>query len=335
MAAARETAELRELQDETVHAPGTRMNGVKALNVESRPWVDGFPISPALNQYHLVHVGIMDAAPVTRVVRTKQSTTYFLATISGSGKVLIDGRWRSCGPNSACLLPADALNAFSTEGDAHWRFCWACYQQPAEQRPIARAHSPVLAGYDATPLSAAITGLIHECHHGGQPGLIQSWVDLIHNYVMRFAHPLEQDDRLRLLWERVEATLSARWNLTRLTKESGYSREHLRRLCRSQLGRGPMHQVTHLRLRRAAELLRKTGLNLESIAEEVGYQNAFVFSNAFKKWMGWRPSEYRAKKAANATPREVNRKNPPPAAASADAAGPAPHHRRNRQQRNS
>lgn len=286
----------RIYHDVTVHSTRTRMRGVKALNVESRPWINEFPVCPALNQYHLVHVGIMEAKAPTRIVRTKQTTTYFLATFAGRGKVLIDGAWRSCGPGEACLLPAHTLNAFSAMGSARWEFCWACYQQPAEQRPIARASSPVLAKYDAAPLHAAIIGLLHESKHGMQPGLIQSWIDLIHNYVLRFAQPLEQDDRLRLLWERVAGSLEDKWSLARLTKESGYSREHLRRLCRSQLGRGPMHQVTHLRLRRAAELLQKTDLTMESIAEDVGYQNAFVFSNAFKKWIGWRPSEYRQKK---------------------------------------
>jgi AraC-like DNA-binding protein len=283
-------------RDLTVHAAGTRMRGVKALNVESRPWIDPFPACPALNLYHIIHLGTMETGAPTRIVRTKQTSTYFLATFSGRGKVLIDGQWRICGPGTACLLPAHTLNAFQAMPGARWKFCWVCYQQPIEKRALAGASSPVTAKYDCAPLHAATIGLLHETQHGAQPGLIQSWIDLIHNYVLRFAQPFEQDDRLRLLWERVAANLLDKWSLARLTKESGYSREHLRRLCRSQLGRSPMHQVTHLRLRRAAELLRKTDLTMDSIAGEVGYQNPFVFSNAFKKWIGWRPSEYRQRK---------------------------------------
>ncbi|HEX7861415.1 MAG TPA: helix-turn-helix transcriptional regulator [Verrucomicrobiae bacterium] len=287
------------LHDLTIHSARTRVRGVKALNVESRPWIDEFPVCPALNQYQIIHAGIMETVAPTRIVRTKQSTTYFLATFAGRGKVLVDGTWRPCVPGTASLLPAHTLNAFAAVRGSTWKFCWVCYQQPHEQRPLAGASSPVLAKYDPVPLNAAITGLLHECKNGAQPGIIQSWVDLIHNYTLRFAQPLEQDDRLRLLWERVAASLGEKWSLTRLTRESGYSREHLRRLCRSQLGRGPMHQVTHLRIRYAADLLRKTELTMESIAEEVGYQNAFVFSNAFKKSIGWRPSEYRQRKSLN------------------------------------
>jgi len=106
----------------------------------------------------------------------------------------------------------------------------------------------------------------------------------------------KHDDRLRLLWERVTAQLAELWTLVRLAREAGYSKEHLRRLCQRQLGRSPIHQVTYLRMRRAAELLNTTERTIEAIAQEVGYQNPFVFSNAFTKWIGWRPSEYRRKK---------------------------------------
>jgi len=285
----------QQLTDETVHAPGTVTQGAKAVGVESRPWIADFPVCPALNQYQILHVGIMRTTAPTRIVRTKQTTTYFLACFGGRGKVLIDGRWRLCPAGFASLLPAHTLDAFEALPRLRWEFCWVCYQQPPEQRPIADIASPVMARFDPTSLSSAITGLTSECKGPAEPGMIQHWVDLIHNYVRRFAQPYREDDRLWILWERVAAHLGAEWTLARLAQEAGYSNEHLRRLCRRQLGRSPMHQVTYLRMRRASELLASTSLTIEAIAAEVGYHNPFVFSNAFTKWIGWRPSEYRRK----------------------------------------
>jgi AraC-like DNA-binding protein len=285
-----------ELKDVTVHSPLTRMRGVKAANVESRPWIDGFPVCQILNQYQIIHVGIQEALPPTRIVRTKQTSTYFLACFGGKGKVLIDGRWRICREGYACLLPAHTLNAFEALPPARWEFCWVCYQRPAEQRTIAGITSPVMARFEALPLRSAILGLMHECSGPSQPTLMQAWADLVHAYVLRFAQPTDQPDQLRLLWERVAANLADHWTLARLAREAGYSNEHLRRLCRRQLGRSPMHQVTYLRMRRSAELLTTTERTIEAIAFEVGYHNPFVFSTAFMKWIGWRPSEYRRKK---------------------------------------
>ena len=289
-----------ELTDITIHSTRTRMTGVKAVNVESRPWIANFPTCQTLNQYSMVHVGIQEAVAPTRIVRTKQTSTYFLACFGGRGNVLIDGRWRICREGYACLLPAHTLNAFEAIRGSRWNFCWVCYQRPAGQRPIADVTSPVMARFDPLPLRSAIQGLMYECNGPGQPTLIQEWTDLIHAYVLRFAQPTEQPDQLRLLWERVASHLADDWTLARLAREAGYSNEHLRRLCRRQLGRSPVHQVVYLRMRRAAELLATTGQTIESISHEVGYGNPFVFSNAFTRWIGWRPSEYRRKKHGTA-----------------------------------
>jgi AraC-like DNA-binding protein len=286
----------QELADVTIHSPRTRMHGVRAMNVELRPWIADFPVCQTLNQYQIVHIGIQEAMAPTKIVRTKQTTTYFLACFGGRGRVLIDGRWRICREGYACLLPAHTLNAFEAISGVRWEFCWVCYQRPVEQRPIGGATTPVMARFEALPLRSAILGLMYECGGPGQPTLMQEWADLVHAYVLRFAQPSDQPDQLRLLWERVALHLADDWTLARLAREAGYSNEHLRRLCRRQLGRSPMHQVTYLRMRHASELLATSEKTIEAIAFEVGYRNPFVFSNAFTKWIGWRPSEYRRKK---------------------------------------
>jgi AraC-like DNA-binding protein len=295
------------LKDVTVHARSSRIRGVKATEVEWRPWIAEFPPCPALSQYQIIHVGIMETSAPTRIVRTRQTTTYFLACFGGRGRILIDGRWRICDAGCACLLPAHTLNAFAAVAKTRWKFCWVCYQQPPDQRPIADAASPVMARFDGEALQAAIEGLLHESKSVGEPRLLQHWVDLIHSYVLRFAKPMQQDDRLRSLWARAAAQLAQSWTLPRLAREAGYSNEHLRRLCRAQLGRSPMHQLTYLRMRRAAELLETSSRTIEAIAEEVGYQNPFVFSNAFRKWIGWRPSEYRRRRIAKSRSRTSRR----------------------------
>lgn len=299
--------------DLTVLGPHTRLTGVRAAAVEPRPWIESFPVCPALNTLGIIHTGIQQTAAPMKIVRTRQTTTYFLACTGGKGRVLIDGRWRVCRAGWACLLPAHTLNAFEAIPGFTWEFCWVCYQQPPDQRPLGNAASPVMAPYDPQPLLAAIRGLLCESNGPAQPSIMMEWSRLIHAYVLRFARPSDQPDQLRALWERVEARLAEPWTLEKLALEAGYSREHLRRLCRRQLGRSPMHQVIYLRMRRAAELLATTELTVEAIAHQVGYQNPFVFSNAFTRWIGWRPSEYRRNKTAGA----------PAGAQRPDPAGPA------------
>jgi transcriptional regulator GlxA family with amidase domain len=119
------------------------------------------------------------------------------------------------------------------------------------------------------------------------------WAELIHGAVLRFVTPWRQDDRLWKLWEEVAAHVGAEWSLERMAKAVHVSPEHLRRLCRVALGRSPMQHVIWLRMQRAARLLATTDMKIEAVSHDVGYQNPFVFSNTFKKWIGWRPSEHR------------------------------------------
>jgi tetratricopeptide (TPR) repeat protein/AraC-like DNA-binding protein len=286
--------EARQLcADVSIHGPQTRLQGVKAAKVDYRPWIASFPGCRILNQYQIAQVGLMEAVAPYEIVRSNQTSTYFLACYGGRGRVLIDGRWRDCRAGMACLLPARILNALRAGPKVEWQFCWVCYVQPPDQRPISDSASPVLARYDHVPLQSAILGLMHECQSRAAPAILQRWVELIQEYVLRFAKPATQDRRLLKLWKRVTAQLGGDWTLARLARKGGYSREHLRRLCHLEIGRSPMHQVIYLRMRRAAELLATTKEKVDTLARVVGYENPFVFSKAFHKWVGWRPSDYR------------------------------------------
>lgn len=259
----------------------------------TKEWIVRAADCPAMRTHHIAHTGIAEASVPYRMVRAHPTGSYLLACFSGQGRILLDGRWQDCRAGMACLAPPNVLNAFHAVPRHRWEFCWVRYEEPAKRKPVGTAFSPVMARYDAQPLRAAILGLHHECGAGGEAKAVHHWVELIHGYVLRFAQPWHLDDRLWRLWETVNRDLGQDWTLETLARLSHFSGEHLRRLCRQELGRSPMQHVTYLRMRRATELLETTDDKIEAIATAIGYHNPFVFSNTFKKWIGWRPSEYR------------------------------------------
>ena len=58
-----------------------------------------------------------------------------------------------------------------------------------------------------------------------------------------------------------------------------------------------MQQVTHMRMSRAAALLESTPQKLQAVAAAIGYESAFTFSTAFKRWAGRSPNAYRQEAA--------------------------------------
>lgn len=281
------------LKDTEILGKSTRYQVVRADASDLRGWMQDGPVCPLLGQHHISHCGIMQAVPPFEIVRANQSGTFMLACLEGEGVILADGQWKRIRPGQACLLPPFVMNALKCLPGKPWNFAWVRYRETREARPILSSISPVTGHFETAPLKAAIEGLHAESISANSASALHHWSELVHHYVLRFAQPHTTDDRLWRVWQRVEIDLAHSWTLDELAAIACLSGEHLRRLCRKDLGRSPMQHLTHLRLQRARHLLSITDDKVEVIARAVGFESAFTFSNTFNKWIGWRPSEFR------------------------------------------
>ncbi len=83
------------------------------------------------------------------------------------------------------------------------------------------------------------------------------------------------------------------WTLEELAAGAGLSRTALAERFRQAMGDTPMNYLRTVRLQRALRLLSETPMNLEQVALEVGYQDAFSFSKVFKRVVGESPRDFR------------------------------------------
>ncbi|WP_375459424.1 AraC family transcriptional regulator [uncultured Enterovirga sp.] len=250
---------------------------------------------PALTRRHIAHVGLGDAAVPYRIVRTKLSGAYLHGSLGGEGRMLIDGRWRPHAGGMASLAPAHVLHAFHAIPSRRWNYCWVRFT-PTSPRSIIHAMAPIVGRFDCRPLGHAIMGLYDEMQGRRDIATCALWLDLIETYVDAFAEPWRRETRLVAVWNSVRQDLARPWTLAELASLAGLSGEHLRRLCHGSLGRSPMQQLTNLRVQHAAHQLVTTDAKIETIADSVGYRNAFAFSNVFKKVTGVRPSHFRTRR---------------------------------------
>jgi AraC-like DNA-binding protein len=280
-------------RDVQVFGGKTRYRVIRADLEDARSWLDKGKHCQLLQQHHISHVGVMEAVAPFEIVRTNLGGTYMIACIEGEGVVLVDGAWKKIRANQACLQPPFMMNAMKCLPGKPWKFAWVRYDESREVHPIISSESPVIGSYASGSLQAAIEGLYLESGGEAVPALLHHWTELIHSYVVRFAQPHRQDPRLWEVWRKVEAQLSHNWTLAEIAKLARMSGEHLRRVCQKELGRSPMQHLTFLRLHKAQHLLSVTDDKVEYIAREVGFESVSTFSNTYKKWVGWRPSEQR------------------------------------------
>jgi AraC-like DNA-binding protein len=250
---------------------------------------------PPLALHGILMTGISDAAAPFRLIRRQPRLSQVLVTLGGEGIVWADDAWERCVPGSAYLTPPTQPHGYHALTDTRWKFGWVMYDNQPEGL-LFRADRPRLVTVDAQPIADAILGLYRESRGPAEPAVMHHWASLVHRYAERVTGEEAAPSRLGALWEQVDEHLSFPWTVTALADRAGTSGEHLRRLCRTALGRSPMRHVASLRMRRAAALLASEAFTIEAIAAQIGYENAFAFSTAFKRHMGLSPSQYRLQK---------------------------------------
>ena len=109
---------------------------------------------------------------------------------------------------------------------------------------------------------------------------------------------LKARETLQNLWSQVHADLTRKWTVDELAASAGFCKTYLHRLCTKLYNTSPMNMITTMRMERAAEMLIFTNYTLEMIAGEIGYESAFTFSKAFKRYASISPKEYRQKQSA-------------------------------------
>lgn len=262
----------------------------------TRRWVLEVGDCRELAAHRIARMGIDDAAHPYQRVRRNPPGSFVMACTGGKGSILLDGVWQTVGAGTVCMAPPRVLNAFLVPRGSRWSFCWLRFDEPEPVAPLVGAASPVrLKG--GADLVRAMEGLREEWNGARDSRMIHHWIELVHGAARRLAQPFRADERLRSVWLKVQHDVAADWNLKSLAHAVHVSPEHLRRICRRELGRTPMQQVASIRMETARRLLERTDDKLEVIARSVGYANAFIFSRVFKRVTGVSPAQYRGRES--------------------------------------
>ncbi|OMF40248.1 helix-turn-helix transcriptional regulator [Paenibacillus amylolyticus] len=80
--------------------------------------------------------------------------------------------------------------------------------------------------------------------------------------------------------------------VTEIVKAVNLERSYLFRLFKAATGKSVLEYITHCRIERACELLKTSGLPIQSVAYSVGYNDPLYFSKVFKKSTSHTPTEY-------------------------------------------
>ena len=104
---------------------------------------------------------------------------------------------------------------------------------------------------------------------------------------------IPQDAAVDRFLEVIHSDIQTKLNLPAIAQELGMSYVQLLRRFEAAVGVTPSEYIINFRLKTAREHLLNTSQPIKSIALACGYQDAYYFSNAFKKRYGVSPAAFR------------------------------------------
>lgn len=183
-----------------------------------------------------------------------------------------------------------------------WTESWIEFQGGAIQRLVDEGlfepSRPVFKKADVSE----VTGLFQEAGRlaRAKPGGYQVRIGLLALQVLTLLHAGRGESVPRAIDRVVEAaegmmkgSVGAALSPAEIAERLGVGYSYFRRSFRASTGFSPKQYQAELRLRRARELLQSSDLSLKAIADRLGYDSAFHFSEDFYKRCGVRPSRWR------------------------------------------
>lgn len=193
----------------------------------------------------------------------------------------------------AAIIPAGADHGFYAP--VANRFLVA--DVPTEMAPLLE-RLPVFVQLDAA-LSHYIQFLFQQLHgldNRAAGSIEQQMLGLLLQLLQQRYQPgiqRKQDRRIELLQAYLDAYIDRPVTLPQMANVVHLSVRQLNALFQQQLGMSPQQYLLQLRMQRARQLLETTTLQVQAVADQVGYTNLAAFSDRFRRHFGQSPRYYR------------------------------------------
>lgn len=227
-------------------------------------------------------------------------------TLAGAGQIAWPGGEQDVHPGDVILYEPHAYQDYRTKpGAPRWHLLWAHFELEARWLPwvdwprvapgVKHLHLP--KGQPRAAFATALREAGSLSRRSGHcfPELALNALERSLLLAAKSATSEQQraDPRIQKAVEFAALNSHLALTVEMLAKQCGLSLSRFAHLFRSEVGASPVVFLESERLRRAANLLRFTKLRVAEIAEKTGYQNAFYFSNRFKKKHGLSPLDFR------------------------------------------
>ena len=175
---------------------------------------------PELASFRLGRLGIDETQAPYRRVRIQPAGSFFLASLAGEGKILLEGRWQVVKAGEIIMAPPRILNAFYTPKGKTWDFAWLRFDEPTWVRPLVGVTSPLRVSTGAEDLGRIVLGLRAEWLQARDSAVIHNWLNLAHAHARRLTSAWQGNERLWAFWKEVATQIDVQWKLDTIGQDA-------------------------------------------------------------------------------------------------------------------
>ncbi|NRA37595.1 MAG: arabinose operon transcriptional regulator AraC [Planctomycetes bacterium] len=230
-------------------------------------------------------------------------------TIEGKGCINLSESLLLAEPGDVLLFPPGSVHDYDRASDAiTWKHYWVYFrprahwrswlQWPMQDEGVFLSHLSSTGGDERRACNDLLydIGKIELAHEALSQALA---MNLLEQVLIRIhsAHStqqqLTQDLRIQTVCTYLEEHHAHDDSIDFIAAQVQLSGSRLQHLFKAEMGVSLVYYRDELRMLRAKQLLRTTGMPIKHIANEIGYKDALYFSRMFKQHVQATPSAFR------------------------------------------
>ena len=120
----------------------------------------------------------------------------------------------------------------------------------------------------------------------------------IHSFLKEEKRPMDEsliqaDRTVKIFLDSLDEQLEVDWSLESMALRCELGRTRFSHYCRKLTNKTPLVYLNHLRVQKAAQLLKQSSLSAQDIADQCGFHSSQYFSTQFKKFFKTTPNKFR------------------------------------------
>lgn len=250
--------------------------------------------------------GVSSWLPKAKLSRKNCAFFSMELVLEGKGELTVNGNKYELNPKDVFLLHFDEDHVYQNIGTSRWKKVWISFRHSLltpglNQLGLDMISKISLKDQDFEQIRRLFFDVLDDIRNRNKDFRIDASATCykIFHLLARYARAISSQrtnvipPQIQAVISYVEKHLREPISMEDLAEVAGCCRVHLTRLFKKHMGIHTRDWLIQLRMRHACMMLKTTNLPVHLVAEEVGFDDPYHFSTAFRRTVGQPPTKYR------------------------------------------